>query len=95
MLDLLVTDPRLPDSLGRSIDRAAEEIDAIGAGPDPDSSGALQRLAGRIGGVIHYQWPDHDDCHALLEQVRAHCYELHDRVEAGYFDYAIEDAPMR
>ncbi len=95
VLDLLVTDPRLPDSLGRSIDRAAEEIDAIGPGPDPDSTGALQRLAGRIGSVIHYQWPDHEDRHALLDQVRAHCYELHDRVEAGYFDYAIEDAPLR
>ncbi|MCY4111871.1 MAG: alpha-E domain-containing protein, partial [Chloroflexi bacterium] len=84
---------RLPDSLGRSIDRAAEEIAAIGPGPDPASSGALQRLAGRIGGVIHYQWPDHDDCRALLEQVRTHCYELHDRVTAAYFDYEIEDAP--
>lgn len=94
VLDLLVTDPRLPDSLGRSIDRAAEEIGAIGPGPDPDSSGALQRLAGRIGSVVHYQWPDHDDCHALLEQVRGHCYELHDRVAAAYFDYAIEDAPV-
>ena len=40
VLDLLVTDPLLPDSLGRSLDRAAEEIAAIGPGPDARSSEA-------------------------------------------------------
>ena len=95
VLDLLVTEPRLPDSLCRSVDRAAEEIAAIGPGPDARSSGAVQRLAGRIGAVIHHQWPDHDDCHELLEQVHADCFALHDQVSAAYFDYAIEDAPLR
>ena len=95
VLDLLVTDPLLPDSLCRSLDRAAEEIAAIGPGPDARSSEAARRLAGRLGAIIHYQWPDQQDRHTLLEQVRAHCYELHDRVTAAYFDYPVEDAPLR
>ena len=45
VLDLLVTDPLLPDSLCRSLDRAAEEIAAIGPGPDARSSEAARRLA--------------------------------------------------
>ena len=95
VLDLLVTDPLLPDSLCRSLDRAAEEIAAIGPGPDARSSEAARRLAGRLGAIIHYQWPDQQDRHTLLEQVRVHCYELHDRVTAAYFDYPVEDAPLR
>ncbi len=94
VLDLLVTDPLLPDSLCRSLDRAAEEIAAIRPGPDARSSEAARRLAGRLGAIIHYQWPDQQDRHTLLEQVRVHCFELHDRVTAAYFDYPVEDAPL-
>ena len=95
VLDLLVTDPRLPDSLCRSLDRAAEELAAIGPGPDARSRDAARRLAGRLGAIIHYQWPDQEDRHTLLKQVRVHCYALHDRVTAAYFDYPVEDAPLR
>ena len=94
-LDLLVTDPLLPDSLCRSLDRTASDIAAIGPGPNVRSSGAARRLAGRLSALIHYDWPDREDREGLLRQVREHCRELHRLVTAAYFDYPIEDSPAR
>ena len=94
-LDLLVTDPLLPDSLCRSLDMAVGELAAIGAGPDAHSSGAARRLAGRLAALIHYEWPDREDREALLRQVNEHCRELHNLLTAAYFDYPIEDSPKR
>ncbi len=95
VLDLLATDPLLPDSLCRSLDQAAEELAAIGPGPNAHSSGATQRLAGRLGALIHYDWPDRKDRESLLRQVDGYCRELHGLVTATYFDYPIEDFPVR
>ncbi len=94
-LDLLVTDPLLPNSLCRSLDMTAEELAAIDPGPDTRSSDAARRLAGRLGALIHYEWPDREDREALLRQVRGYCLDLHDLVTAAYFDYPIEDHPAR
>ena len=95
VLDLLATDPLLPDSLCRSLDRTASDIAAIGPGPNVRSSGAARRLAGRLSALIHYDWPDREDREGLLRQVREHCRELHRLVTAAYFDYPIEDSPAR
>ena len=95
VLDLLVTDPLLPDSLCRALDRTASDIAAIGTGPDTRSSGAARRLAGRLSALIHYDWPDCEDQEDLLRQVRMYCRELHHLVVAAYFDYPIEDSPAR
>ena len=95
VLDLLVTDPLLPDSLCRSIDRAASDIVAIGPGPDAHSSDAARRLAGRLSALIHYDWPDCRDRESLLRQVREHSRELHHLVTAAYFEYPVEDSPTR
>ena len=46
-LDLLATDPRLPDSLCRSLDRTASDLESVGPGPDAKVSAAAMRLAGR------------------------------------------------
>ena len=93
--DLLVTDPLLPDSLCRSLDRAASDIAAIGPGPDAHSSGAARRLAGRLSTLVHYDWPDRADRDGLLRRVRQHVRKLHYLVTAAYFDYPIEDSPAR
>ena len=93
VLDLLVTDPMLPGSLCRSLDMAAAELASIGSGPDVRSSDAARRLAGRMGALVHYDWPDREDRDDLLRQVGESCQELHHLVTAAYFDYAVEDAP--
>ena len=93
VLDLLVTDPMLSSSLCRSLDMAAAELASIGSGPDVRSSDAARRLAGRMGALIHYDWPDREDRDDLLRQVGESCRELHRLVTVAYFDYPVEDAP--
>ena len=95
VLNLLATDPLLPDSLCRSLDRTASGLASIGPGPDARASGAVTRLAGRMAALIHYDWPDREDRYGLLWQVREHCRELHHLVTATYFEYPVDDFPMR
>ena len=95
VLNLLTTDPLLPDSLCRSLDRTASGLASIGPGPDARASGAVTRLAGRMAALIHYDWPDREDRHELLRQVREYCRELHHLVTAVYFAYPVEDFPVR
>ncbi len=95
VLDLLATDPLLPDSLCRSLDRTASDLASIGTGPNSRASGAARRLAGRMAALIHYDWPDREDRYDLLLQMRDYCRELHHLVTAAYFDYPVEDFPGR
>ena len=95
VLDLLATDPLLPDSLCRSLDMVAAELASVGPGPNARASSAAQRLAGRLGALIHYDWPDVEDREDLLRRVIRYCRELHQLVTVAYFDYPIEDFPAR
>ena len=95
VLDLLVTDPRLPGSLRRSLDTLAAEIAAIGPGPGARAGAAAERLAGRSCALIRFEWTDREDREDLLAQVRAHCLKLHDLVNAAYVDYDVEDSIVR
>ena len=95
VLDLLVTDPLLPNSLCRSMDVASAELAALGAGPDTESSAAARRLVGRLGALVNYDWLDREDHGEFLRQVGEYCRELHNLVTAAYFDYSVEDAPTR
>ena len=93
VLDLLVTDPLLPDSLCSSLDAANAELSAIAPGPDRESDEAARRLAGRLGALLHYDWPDTADQPDLLHRVDGYCRQLHDLVTATYFDYQTADMP--
>ena len=84
-LDLLATDPLLPDSICHSVDRVSQELDAIGPGLDDDTVAAALRLAGRLSGRVHHHWPDSDDRASLLEQTGSDCRRLHELVTAAYF----------
>lgn len=95
VLDLLVVDPLLPGSLHHSLETLAAELAALGPSPNAQAGAAAARLAGRLCALVRYEWPDHQDRSALLAQARAHCFKLHDLVNAAYIDYALEDAPIR
>ena len=88
-LDLLVTDPLLPNSICRSLDRAELELAALGAAPDAAAAAAVRRLSGRLRAVAHYEWPDRDDRAELLRRIDAHCRELHDLITLTYFEYPV------
>ena len=93
VLDLLVTDPRLPDSLCSSVDAAAAELSAIAPGPDPQSDAAARRLVAQLGALLHHDWPNTDDRTELLHRVNDYCRQLHSLVTATYFDYHAAEAP--
>ena len=93
VLDLLVGDPLLPESLSRSINLVASEIDVIGRGPRRHSSRAVQRLTGRLSSIINNEWPDRDDRVEMLREVSEFCGELHYLVTAAYFEYPVQDRP--
>ena len=93
VLDLLVSDPLLPDSLSRSINLITAEIDVIGRGPRRHSSRAVQRLTGRLASMINNEWPDSEEREGLLREVSEFCGELHFLVTAAYFEYPIQERP--
>ena len=92
-LDLLVTDPQLPDSVCRSLDSAAAALAALGPGSDADSCAAARGLADRLSALVHDDWPDRDDRRGLLDQVCEDSIRLHDLVTAAYFDHNPDDSP--
>ena len=95
MIDLLVTDPLLPGSLCRVLDALAIELAAIGVSPGSHAGEAAARLAGRLGTLVRYEWPDREDREAVLAQVGDDCRKLHSLVMTAYIDYAIEDSPVQ
>ncbi len=91
VLDLLVSDPQLPESLCRSVNLATSEIDTIGRGPRRHSSRAVQRLTGRLSSLINNEWPDRDDRVEILREVGEYASELHFLVTAAYFEYPVQE----
>ncbi len=91
VLDLLVSDPLLPESIGRSVALIGSEISAIGSGPYSRSGRALQRLVGRLSSMINYEWPDEEERLPLLRQISEGADELHLLITEAYFDYPIQE----
>ena len=90
VMDLLVSDPLLPESLGRTVKLIESEIGAIGSGPYSRSGRALQRLVGRLFATVNYEWPDEEERLALLEEMSKGADELHFLISEAYFDYPVQ-----
>lgn len=88
VIDLLATDPLLPDSLYRSLEIAAAQVSDICPGPNPEANAAVRRAVGRLCALLLYVWPEETDRTALLEQVRRLCRELHQLVVNAWFEYS-------
>ena len=93
VLDLLVTDRRIPESLLRSVDRTTQELSSLSDGPDAATSGALRRVAGRLGALLRYDWPDRDDREEVLLEVLQYSKQLDSLLSETYFDYAFQGVP--
>lgn len=91
VMDLLVSDPLLPESLGRSAALIGSAIAAIGSGPYSRSGRALQRLVGRLSSMINYEWPDEEERVPLLREISEGADELHFLITEAYFDYPIQE----
>lgn len=91
VLDLLVTDERLPRSLTRGTDAVAEELATVKAGPGPAKE-AL-RLARSLAETIRGDWPvrpDLDLRERVLDDLRQTCRKLHRQIVAAYVDYPVK-----
>ena len=71
-MNLLATDPRLPDSLCRSLDILSTELAATAPSPNEQANSSAQRLVGRMSALVNYAWLDRDDHQARLQQVNSH-----------------------
>ena len=87
VLNLLVTDPLLPNSMRRALDTVSAELEAIGTGPDRGSTEAAIRMSGRLRSLVLYEWPDSEDRPRLLARIAELSLQLHGLVNAVYFDY--------
>ena len=87
VLDLLITDPLLPNSMHRALDSVSAELEAVGTGPDGGSTEAATRMSGRLRSLVLYEWPDSDDKPRLLVRIANLSRELHGLVSTVYFDY--------
>lgn len=95
IIDLLVSDPLLPDSLSRSVNTMSEEIETVGRGPRRHSNRAVHRLAGRLASLINNEWPDSEHKEEILREVDEYAGELHHLLTAAYFEYPIQEAWLR
>ena len=96
VLELLVDDPRLPRSLCRAIDAAADTLDGVALGPGP--SGAARRCAADLAATVHQPWtdaPSLDERAGRLRRMDGECRGLHDLVMAAHVGYDADGAPVR
>ena len=94
VLDLLVTDERLPRSLTRGLDTVVEELAAVKSGAGPADE-AL-RLTRSLVETIRGDWPDQPDLdrrERVLSDLRHACRRLHGLIVAAYVDYPVEAPP--
>ncbi len=89
VLDLLVTDPLLPGSLGRTFTQISQELARLGTGPGTDSGRAAQRLTGRMLSLLQNEWPDSREREPLLRRVLGEATNLHFMINEAYFDYPL------
>lgn len=89
-MDLLVSDPLLPESLGRTVRLVESEIAAIGNGPYSRSGRALQRSVGRLSAMINFEWPDEEEPITLLREILEGATDLHFLITGAYFDYPVQ-----
>ncbi len=94
VLDLLVTNPQLPDSLSLSVAGLCNELRAAGRGPDEQSTERTRRQAELVRRLVDQWRPGDADRHALLCAIRSACRRLHKLVTETYFDYP-DEVPVK
>ena len=93
VLDLLITDGRLPASIRRSVDSAAGVLRAIGHGPAPNSSREALGLGDTLRESVMARRNDVAAWQPVLDRVHADSKKLHQHVMDAYIDYPLEILP--
>ena len=87
VLDQLVTNVQLPDSMSLSVLELCRELEAVGRGPDEASTKQTGRQAEHLRRLVETEWPGANGRASLLLEIRDACRQLHDLVTKTYFDY--------
>lgn len=89
VLDLLVSSPRIPDSLVASVSRVRRDLAAVSADVDSTATATARRRADRIYDLVRSEWPVAEDRSGVLERIAGACRHLHDQVTETFFGFPI------
>ncbi|MDE0369845.1 MAG: alpha-E domain-containing protein [bacterium] len=95
VLDLIVSNPQLPDSLSMSVLGLHRELSAIGLGPDRTATSQARIQADHLSDLLRSAWPGTADPEGLFAEFRDAIRRLHDLVTETYFDYPVMARPPR
>ena len=95
VLDLLVSNPQLPDSLSISVLGLHRELSAIGQGPDRTATSQARMQVDHLSDLLRSAWPGTADPEGLFADFRDAIRRLHDLVTETYFDYPVMARPAR
>ena len=85
---MLVSDAKLPASLGNSVGEVVDHLEHIGQGA-AESSGMAIALSRRISDLITASWPESNDKAALIREIETSALGLHYHIDSGYFSYEV------
>ncbi len=85
ILDLLVTDPRLPRSLSRSLQQVEEALEGAGHAPDPQRASAVAAQVAGTRRLLSDGWNRAGNAQAVLKHAASEINLLHDRLAEAYF----------
>ena len=87
VLNMLVTNEKLPCSLIYAVEHVNERIRNLGVAPGAKSSALAGRFAGRLGALIKYEWPDTNDRRRMLNLVESIASRLNDHIMDAWVVY--------
>ena len=90
VLNMLVTNKRLPSSLIYAIDHINERIRNLDEAPGAKSRELAGRFAGRLSALIKYEWPDTNDHWRMLNLIENIASRLNDHIMNAWFVYEFD-----
>lgn len=91
VLNMLVTDEILPNSIEHSLSQIYSRLDELGDAPDRKNGALAKRFAGRLVSVLRYEWPDAGDKRRILSLVESLTFKLHNHLSTAWFNYEVND----
>lgn len=90
VLNLLATDPLLPNSLSNALENVENQLALLPQGPDTQASDSAQNLAKSLNSIINNEWEHTEDKYPLLLSINQQCKELHYHISNTYFEYSLD-----
>ena len=92
VLNLLATDPLLPNSLSNALGNVKDELALLPQGQDIQAIDSAKNLAKSLNSAINDEWANTEDKGLLLLSINKQCRELHYLVSNTYFEYSLDQS---